>query len=234
LARARTGSRRGVRRQSRRTGRGVRAAIPLKIGTMIKVLIFDLGRVLLNVDFEAGYARMAACCGLSRDEIERRLRDSGLSYAFESGLIPPRDFAQQVCELIGAAISCEDFREIWYAVVDQGPIIPEQFIASLHQRYRLVLLSNTNELHFDMLKQRCPILSHFDACTLSYELGVQKPAEAIYRDAVAKAGCEPRECFYTDDIQEYVEAARRIGIQAAPFRGLEQLKTDLRGVGVAC
>src|ERR1039458_9203127 len=138
---------------------------------MIKVLIFDLGRVLLNVDFEAGYARMAACCGLSRDEIERRLRDSGLSYAFESGLIPPRDFAQQVCELIGAAGSFEDFREIWYSVVDQGPIIPEQFIASLHQRYRLVLLSNTNELHFDMLKQRCPILSHFDACTLRIRYG---------------------------------------------------------------
>jgi putative hydrolase of the HAD superfamily len=200
---------------------------------MIKALIFDLGRVLLNVDYDAGYARMAAFCGLSRDEIERRLRASGLSYAFESGLIPPREFARQVCELIGAAVSFEDFREIWYAVVDQGAIIPEEFIASLHRDYRLVLLSNTNELHFEMLKQRCPILSHFDACTLSYELGVQKPAEAIYRDAVAKAGCEPRECFYTDDIQEYVEAARQIGIQAAPFRGLEQLKTDLRAAGVA-
>jgi HAD superfamily hydrolase (TIGR01509 family) len=76
------------------------------------------------------------------------------------------------------------------------------------------------------------MLSHFDGYTLSYKVGVQKPGEAIYRDAVAKAGCEPRECFYTDDIQDYVEAARRIGIQAAQFRGLEELKTDLRGVGV--
>lgn len=200
---------------------------------MIKALIFDLGRVLLNVDYGTGYARMSALSGLSREEIARRLRDSGLNYEFESGRIASRNFANKVCALLGTAVSFEDFSEIWYSVVDQGPIIPEQFIASLHESYPLVLLSNTNELHFSMLKQRCPVLNHFDACTLSYELGVQKPGEAIYRDAVAKAGCEPQECFYTDDVQAYVEGARRIGIRACQFRGLEQLKTDLRGAGVA-
>ncbi|MGD0580451.1 MAG: HAD family phosphatase [Bryobacteraceae bacterium] len=199
---------------------------------MIRALIFDLGRVLLNLTPEASYARMAALSGLSRDEIQLRLRDSRLNYEFESGRISARDFAQKVCGLLGTAVPFEDFREVWYAMVDQGAIIPEQFIASLHKSYRLVLLSNTNELHFDMLKERCPMLSHFDGYTLSYEVGVQKPDEAIYRDAVAKANCQARECFYTDDIQAYVEAARRIGIQAAQFRGLEELKTDLRGAGV--
>ena len=118
---------------------------------------------------------MAAVCGLSRDEIQRRLRASGLLYAFESGQIPARDFARQVCDLLGAAISYEDFREIWYSVIDHGAIIPEDLIVSLHQRYPLVLLSNTNELHFEMLRQRCPMLDHFDGYTLSYQLASKSP-----------------------------------------------------------
>ncbi len=199
---------------------------------MIKALIFDLGRVLQNFNFEIGYARMSAVCGLSRDEIERRLRASGLAIAFESGRIAAPDFARQVCQLLGAAISYADFCEIWYSIVNQGAILPEPFIASLHQRYRMLLLSNTNEIHFDMLLPRCPMLRHFDGFSLSYRIGVLKPAEAIYRHAVAQAGCEPRECFYTDDIQAYVDAARRIGIHAALFRGLEQLQNDLRAAGV--
>jgi putative hydrolase of the HAD superfamily len=199
---------------------------------MVKALIFDLGRVLVNVSYEIGYDRMAARSGLQRDEIARRLRDSGLAYAFEGGRISATDFARQVCELLGAAVPYEEFREIWFAVVDLGPLVPGEFLAALHQRYRLVLLSNTNEIHFEMLRERLPLLDHFDACTLSYQVGVQKPDEAIYRHAVAQAGCEPRECFYTDDIQAYVEAAARIGIQASLFRGLEQLRTDLRAAGV--
>ena len=199
---------------------------------MIKALIFDLGRVLVNLVPEASYARMAALSGLSRDEMQRRLRDSGLNHEFESGRISSQDFARRVCELLGADIPFATFREVWCAMVDQGAIIPEEFIVSLRLKYRLVLLSNTNELHFEMLKERCPVLSHFDACTLSYQVGAQKPDAAIYHDAVAKAMCEPGECFYTDDIEAYVEAARQIGIHGAQFVGLENLKIDLRGAGV--
>ncbi|MGO9241890.1 MAG: HAD family hydrolase [Bryobacteraceae bacterium] len=199
---------------------------------MIKALIFDLGRVLQNVNFEIGYARMSAVCGLSKDEIERRLRASGLTIAFESGQIAAPDFARQVCQLLGADISYAGFCEIWYSIADQGAIVPEPFIASLHQRYRMLLLSNTNEIHFETLLPRCPILRHFDGFTLSYKVGVLKPGEAIYRHALAQAGCEPGECFYTDDIQAYVDAARHIGIHAALFRGLEQLQQDLLAAGV--
>jgi putative hydrolase of the HAD superfamily len=135
---------------------------------------------------------------------------------------------------MGVAPSFEEFGEVWYSVFHQGPLVPESFIAELHQRYRLVLLSNTNALHYEMLEQRLPVLKHFDACTLSYKLGTQKPSPAIYRDAVVKAGCEPGECFYTDDIQEYVDGAKAAGIQAAQFRGLGQLKENLRAAGVQC
>ena len=200
---------------------------------MVKALIFDLGRVLVNVDYEVGYSRMAALSGLSREEIRDRLQSSRLAYAFESGLMPSREFAARVSELLGVSPSFEEFAEIWYSVFHEGPIIPEEFISRLHERYRLVLLSNTNALHYEMLEQRLPVLRHFDDYTLSYKLGAQKPAQAIYRDAIVKARCEPGECYYTDDIGEYIDGARAAGIQAAQFRGFSRLKVDLQAAGVA-
>ena len=200
---------------------------------MVKALLFDLGRVLVNVDYDMGYSRMAALAGLTLEEVRDRLRDSRLAYAFESGLMPSSEFVSRVCELMGVSPSFEEFAEIWYSVFHEGPIIPEEFIAGLHERYRLVLLSNTNALHYEMLEQRLPVLKHFDAYTLSYKLEAQKPAQAIYRDAIVKAGCAPGECFYTDDIAEYIDGARAAGICAAQFRGFGRLKADLRAAGVA-
>jgi putative hydrolase of the HAD superfamily len=199
---------------------------------MVKALLFDLGRVLVNVDFEMGYHRMSELSGLSVEEVRDLLQSSRLAYAFESGLMPSTEFATRVCELMGVSPSFEEFDEIWCSVFHQGPIVPEEFIARLHERYRLVLLSNTNALHYEMLEQRLPALKHFDDYTLSYRLGSQKPSPAIYRDAIVKARCEPGECFYTDDISEYVDGASAAGIQAVQFRGFGRLKTDLRAAGV--
>lgn len=200
---------------------------------MVKALLFDLGRVLVNVDFDMGYSRMAALSGLTLEEVRDRLQSSRLAYAFESGLMPSSEFASRVSELMGVSPCFEQFADIWYSVFHEGPLIPEEFIAGLHERYRLVLLSNTNALHYEMLEPRLPVLKHFDAYTLSYKLGSQKPAPAIYRDAIVKAGCEPGECFYTDDIAEYIDGARASGIRAAQFRGFGRLKADLRAAGVA-
>ena len=202
------------------------------IESMVKALIFDLGRVLVNVDFDMGYSRMAALSGLSVEEVRERLHDSRLAYAFESGLMPAEEFAARVSELMGVSPSFEEFGDIWYSVFHEGPLLPESFLARLHERYRLVLLSNTNALHYEMLEPRLPVLKHFDAYTLSYKLGSQKPSPAIYRDAVVKAGCDPGECFYTDDIQEYIDGAKAAGIQAALFRGFDRLKSNLRAAGV--
>ena len=201
---------------------------------MVKTLIFDLGRVLVNVDFDMGYARMAALAGLSVEEVRDRLQASRLAYAFESGLMPSQEFASRVSELMGITPSFDEFGDIWYSVFHEGPLVPESFIADLHQRYRLVLLSNTNALHYEMLEPRLPVLKHFDDYTLSYLLGTQKPSPAIYRDAVVKAGCAPDECFYTDDIQEYIDGAKAVGLQAAQFRGLVPLVANLRAAGVEC
>jgi putative hydrolase of the HAD superfamily len=199
---------------------------------MIKTLIFDLGRVLVDFDFHIGYGRMAALNGLSPDDVKRKLRESQLVVPFECGHLSSAEFAKQVSGILGVSMTEDEFGAIWCSVFEPGPIVPAEFLAELHRRYRMVLLSNTNQIHYVALRAALPALNHFDAMTLSYEVGAMKPDEKIYRDAIAKAQCAPEECFYTDDIEAYVEGARAVGINGFVFHGFEQLKCDLESAGV--
>jgi HAD superfamily hydrolase (TIGR01509 family) len=73
---------------------------------------------------------------------------------------------------------------------------------------------------------------HFDHFILSHEIKAMKPDPRIYRAALAEARCAPGECFYTDDIAEYVDGARREGIDAVQFQSREQLEQEMKARGI--
>lgn len=199
---------------------------------MIRTLIFDLGRVIVPFDFRRGYEAMSRRCGLPPEEVRARLAADGLVRAFESGRMGAADFHRRAQELLETEVPIEEFREIWFSIFLPDTLISGDFLEKLHVNYRLVLLSNTNPLHFEMIRARYPLLGHFDAFTLSYEVGAMKPEPAIYAAAVEAARCAPQDCFFTDDIPEYVEAARRFGIDAVVFEGQPALERELAARGV--
>jgi putative hydrolase of the HAD superfamily len=95
-----------------------------------------------------------------------------------------------------------------------------------------MLLSNTNPIHFHMIQANYPLLKHFGHCVLSYEVGALKPSGEIFEAAVARAGCGPQECFFTDDLAVNVEAARKHGMDAVLFESAAQLEGELRARGL--
>lgn len=199
---------------------------------MHKAILFDLGRVLVHFDFQIGYAALADLCSFPASEIPRRLAPSGVVERFESGRVEPRAFFDEFRSTIGIDLEYERFCEIWSSIFTHA-ILPESLLEGLAARYRMVLLSNTNALHFGMIREWYPhLLRHFDALVLSYEVGAMKPHAAIFDAAVAAAGCAPEECFYTDDIVPYVEAARAKGIDGVVFESREQLEEALRARGI--
>lgn len=199
---------------------------------MIRSLIFDLGRVIVPFDFRRGYARMSERCRLPPDEIRARLVSDGLVREFECGRMDGHEFHRRVARLLESEVGFDEFREIWFSVFLPETLIPDGLLKELHSRCRTVLLSNTNAIHFEMIRERYPILRHFDAFVLSYEAGAMKPEPRIYEMAVKAAGCAPQECFFTDDIPEYVEGALRMGIDAVLFEGAAKLEQELRVRGV--
>jgi putative hydrolase of the HAD superfamily len=195
---------------------------------LIKAVIFDLGRVIVPFDFRRGYARISALTGIPAEDVPARIRPTGLVERLESGQIDPRDFVRQLSEVLDLYCTYEEFCDIWSCIFLPETLVPEELLRRIAGRYRLVLLSNTNAIHFEMIRANYPLLRHFHALVLSHEVGAMKPSPAIYAKAVEAAGCLPEECFFTDDIPEYVEGARRYGIDAVQFQSAAQIEDELR------
>src|ERR1700733_773968 len=173
----------------------------------IRAVIFDLGRVIVPFDFSRGYMRLEPLCGIPAAEIPGRIAPTDLVQRFESGGIEPRDFVRELSKHLNFETSYENFCEIWSSIFLPDTLIPEAMLRGLAQHYRLWLLSNTNPIHFEMIRETYPLLRHFHSYVLSYEVGAMKPLPLIYQRAIAEAGCRAEECFFTDDIPEYVAAA---------------------------
>ncbi len=199
---------------------------------MIKAVLLDLGNVIVPVDFSRCHEALAGVCPYPSSEIPRRIGATGLVPRFESGQVSPEYFVQQVSQALQMKVSYPEFWELWSSIFLPETLIPEGMLEGLRRRQRLLLLSNTNAAHFSMVRERYPLLRHFDDCVLSYEVGALKPSPRIYQEAIARAGCGAEECFFTDDIASNVEAARREGIDAVQFRSLDQFEDELRSRGI--
>ncbi len=195
--------------------------------SQIQAVIFDLGKVLIGFDFQRGYDRMQALCGYPVAEVRRRIGATGLVPQLESGQVGSREFVERLGKALDVTFDFSQFCEIWSSVFLPGTLVPESLVLGLKKRYPLVLLSNTKEMHFEMLERTYPILGNFEKRALSHEVKAMKPSPVIYQKAVELAGCRPEECFFTDDIPEYVEGARKVGIDAVQFQSAAQLEQEL-------
>jgi putative hydrolase of the HAD superfamily len=197
-----------------------------------RAILFDLGRVLVHFDFRIGYEALQKDCGISAADVPKRLAPTGIVEAFESGRMEPRPFFDEFRRILELKLEYERFCEIWSSIFTHQ-ILPTSLIEGLRQRYRLVLLSNTNALHFSMIREWYgPLLANFDELVLSYEVGAMKPRPEIFDRAIEAARCRAEECFYTDDIAPYVEAAKAKGIDGVVFESQQQLETALTQRGI--
>ncbi len=198
---------------------------------MYKAIIFDLGKVLIQFDFKRGYRALEGLCPYPAAEIRQRIAATGLVPRFETGLVEPHDFVAQLSRILDLHLDYDGFCGVWSSIFAE-PLIPEDMLEGLRARYRLLLLSNTNAIHFAMILKNYPLIRHFHDRVLSFEVKAMKPQPEIFRAAVDRAGCLPAECFYTDDIPEFVEAAGRLGIDAVQFLSAEQLAGEMTTRGI--
>jgi glucose-1-phosphatase len=202
---------------------------------MIEVIYFDLGKVIIDFDHSRAAQELLKVTPLSLKEAMAVLSDGALVSEYETGQLSSQEHYRKVCRRLQMEVSIEKFREVWGSMFLPEPLLSESFLLALKQHYRLMLLSNTNEIHFDFLIQHYPILRVIEERLLSYQAGCMKPDARIFELAVKKAGVAPEKIFFTDDRTENIEAAQRAGIQALLFQSETQLKRDMlsRGMVVA-
>ena len=199
---------------------------------MLKTLIFDLGKVIVPFDFERGYQAMAERTGLDPTDVRKRIAATGCVVPYETGQLETPEFVRTISRALGQTFSVDEFQELWSIIFLPETLLPEDLFVQLKQRYRLVLLSNTNDLHFNFIQKRYKLLRHLDEFVLSYKAKAAKPDHRIYQAAIRAAQCRPEECFFTDDIPEYVAGAQAAGINAVQFQGHQPLLASLREHGV--
>ena len=200
-----------------------------KIVVVIKTILFDLGNVIVPFDFKRAYSRLQPLCNYPVTEIPERMRsNTELLRRFETGHVGPEQFVKEFAELLELRITYDEFCEMWTSIFLPEPLIEESLLGSLASRRRLMLLSNTNPIHFDMIQAHYPLLRHFHHNVLSYEVGAMKPSAEIFKHAIAHAGCAAGECFFIDDLLPNVEAARTHGMDAVQFQSAAQLEEELR------
>lgn len=194
-------------------------------------VIFDLGGVLISFDHMDVCRCFSRISGVSPEEVYSRIFESGLEEAYDKGLFSTADFRGRVLKRLGVNIPKDEFSRIWCGMFTEKSDIVG-IVESLKGRTKLFLLSNTNELHFEFARKEFPFIDNaFDEVFLSYRLGLRKPEPAIFETVISSTGISPASLFFTDDKEEYAEAAKRSGIRASRFTRAEDLKKELIKMG---
>lgn len=200
---------------------------------MIRAIIFDFGNVVCTFDMKLFGQRLSQLSGIPIERLNEMMKVSyHLSREYESGLVTSDEFYDSVTTKFGSLVGKNEFI---HAFSDIFTPIPSTFrlIKALKPVYKLGLLSNTNEWHYEYGIKPVEVYPLFDAVTLSFQVKAMKPDERIYRDALSKLHCSPEECVYIDDLQENVDAAAALGITGIRYTNHAALIDGLRTVGVA-
>jgi len=198
----------------------------------ITAMAFDLGNVLVRVDHRRFCRRLAPLVGRSPEEVYAEVFESDLEPGYDTGRISSREFYQRLMARFGLALPYADFGALWNDIFEALEDM-EEAVARLKRRYPLFLLSNTNPLHFDYIKQRFPsLLQHFQGFILSYRVGSRKPEAAIYQALIRRCGSPPEHILYLDDKLPFVAAARAQGLRAWHFTTPQDFQRRLARYGL--
>jgi len=198
----------------------------------IRTCLFDMGNVLLYFSHERMCRQISELCGRTANDVRRLLFDTGLQLDFERGRLSESEFHRRFEAAAEVEIDLAALRCAGSDIFELNEPLPAILDALKRRGIRLVLLSNTSVAHFDWVREKFDVMDRFDAFVVSYEVGAAKPEPAIYEAALRTIGCPPSECFYTDDVAEYVDTGRRFGLQAETFTGANALRRHLAARGI--
>lgn len=197
----------------------------------IRAIFFDLGNVLVKFDANIAAGKLSKAFGIGEAQLWQELFVSDLERSYTTGKISSLEFFNQIKARYPAQITFESFSEMWNDIFTENDGMLD-LVAALSKQYPLFLISNTNELHFEFIKQKFPVLKHFKRHFPSHEVGYRKPDEAIFRHALEASGQKPEESVFIDDVAEFVQAAKRVGIHSIQFTSPARLIEELKQLGI--
>jgi putative hydrolase of the HAD superfamily len=197
------------------------------------VLLFDLGRVVLDIDFSKAITCWAGHAGCPPETIvSRYVRDEAYQL-HEMGKISDEAYFASLRSALGIAISDAQFLEGWNAIfAGEMPDIA-QHLARAAQQIPLYAFSNTNRPHVEHFsRQYADLLGHFREMYLSSSIGLRKPDAEAFDHVVAAIGVPAERIVFFDDLAENIEGARARGLTAVHVTSPHDVGNALRALGI--
>lgn len=199
-----------------------------------KVVVFDLGKVLVDFDYSIACRRFAEKSSVTADNVRDLLNQTSLLFDFETGKLSNEQFYQAMQDATGFTGNFDQFRDIFQDIFAPMPEMIALHAALRSQGTPTYIFSNTNEIAISFIRAQYPFFAHFDAHVLSYEHGAMKPQPKLYEVVERVTGCRGAKILYIDDRSENIEAGARRGwqviLQETPDRTLQQVRA--RGFAV--
>ena len=199
----------------------------------IRTIVFDFGNVFGFFSHRRAAEQLADYAdGFDADAIQALLFDAQLEDEYERGTLSTAAFRTLVRER--CRLTCHD-AEFDAAYADMFSLNPEtcDLVPKLAGRHRLLLLSNTTDLHSRWFRRQfADVLAYFDGLVLSQEVGMRKPERGIYEHCLTLAGCTASECLFIDDMPANIAAAHACGWQGIVYRPGAGLVDQLTGLGI--
>ena len=188
---------------------------------MIRNIIFDLGGVILNLD-PAATQKAFETIGLADFEKHyTTIRQTGCFDDFDRGKISEKEFRDHLKKFLPATITDDAIDKAWNAMLLDLPKERLDLLQSLGKKYRLFLLSNTNEIHvtaFSSYLQKefgfSDFSSYFERWYYSCRIGKRKPDVEIFQFVLNENGLIAEETLFIDDSPQHVEGAKKVGIKS--------------------
>jgi HAD superfamily hydrolase (TIGR01549 family) len=199
--------------------------------TTSPLLIFDLGNVIVRHDNALLESKIVEHCP---DPARCKAALAAVMSSSHGISVGTSTLAQFFAEFQPAAGFTGDFatfEELWNCHFTDDPAM-EELVRQLAAKYRLVVLSNTNQSHWDHILARYLIMDSPAVLYASFEMGVAKPDPAIYRQVLAAEGYDAKDAIFIDDSAANVEGARAVGMTAIHFTGRAALEAELMALGV--
>ena len=193
-----------------------------------KILIFDLGGVLIDLHVEKSFAAFVAMGADSSLLDESKCVMNDMMQSFDRGDVDSEEFFSYIESFLHVSQACLSSKELRTKVINAWNMMLGSFaheklqcLNMLRDRgYRIVMLSNTNEGHWETIEKKfydvaaMPLDKFFDALYLSYRMHLRKPEPEIFLELLKNEGVMPVDALFIDDSEVNCDVARSVGIEA--------------------
>ena len=181
--------------------------------TKPSIVVFDLGKVLLDFDYSIAGRRLAAQATMPAAAVDKFLNQSPVLHRYETGRLTRQELFAEVRQATGFRGNLEAFGGFFADIFTEMPEMTALHAALRRQGIPTYIFSNTNDLAMEHVRRNFPFFAGFDGYILSYEIGAMKPDAKIYEALETLTGKRGAEILYLDDRPENVAAGAARGWQ---------------------